>query len=398
MLSGFFPMLVAGSAALAILSAPVAAAEKYEFFLAVKSGDVVDGKVLNLIAVISSGKQVALNDSGALVFKSAFCPPPGPCLCPMYSCKSGIFTATVPFGAQMAAGTALVAGSGSVISGKTLTLLPGGVAVNNAGLIVFDSYFVGTGPNEELGLFTPSQLLAGGGSVISNKTLLHILPGWASVNDLGMIVFTARYDNGGTASSGIFSPTQMLVSSGQEIDGSLLTSVASPLLTNNLRLVFWGGFSEGGLNMAGLFTPFERLVKADVASDSFAMNDDGDIIFTSGPPSALYAIKENGHKKRLDLLAGGGQPVAGYTDYGIQKPLIDASGTVVFQMQLSLTGTISYGIFTPKRRIIGPGDVVSGKTVANFVRLEALSDRGRMALLTSFTDGTYGIVIGDPKR
>ncbi len=384
------------TALLAALCSAASAAEKYQFSIVIKSGDLVAGKAVNLI------QPVALNNSGLLVFRgSDLVNPQLPCYTyPPTGCTVGIFSAMVPPGAQAPTSTALLAGIGSVIGGKTL-LQVGRVEVNDAGMVVFGAEW--DGPYPSSGVFTPSQVLASSGSVLSGKTLIGIARDSASVNALGMVAFTANYLEGAAERWGVFSPTQLLAAPGQTIDGVTLTFTRFPVFTDKGQLFFGGEFSDGGVVKSAIFTPTELLVSDDpnakppIIVGPFDVDDGGDVVFVSqASPSSIIEVARRGHKYRLDVVSGGGRPLDGYREgwFGA-SPLINRSGTIVFSMWLSPGGTTGgNALFVNSRRLIGTGDTVTGKTIRQ-VGLEALNDAGRIVFSAQFTDGSWGIVMAD---
>jgi hypothetical protein len=136
----------------------------------VKTGDVIDGKTLTRVTLAS------INNQNALVFIGFF------------NGGSGIFKRS-----------RLLAQSGSTIAGKRLGGF-GTVAVNDGGMVAFTSLPDYTSPDCRLcnGVFTPSSVVAYTGDVIGGKTLSAVGHDIA-INDAGEIVFAAVFTDGSTA-------------------------------------------------------------------------------------------------------------------------------------------------------------------------------------------------------
>ena len=92
--------------------------------------------------------------------------------------------------------------------------------------------------------FHNDQLVVQTGDVIDGKTLTAVES--PSINDNGDIVFQGDFSGG----TGIFTPTSLLAQTGDVIDGKTLTGVAEPEINNNGDIVFRGFFSGGH----GIFT------------------------------------------------------------------------------------------------------------------------------------------------
>ncbi len=91
-------------------------------------------------------------------------------------------------------------GTGAIIGGKTLTQVPSwtGPALNDAGTVAFVGEFAGPQPPfpfvDELGIFSPSELLVATGDSIAGKIFSYGFLG--SINNSGAIVFGASFSDG----------------------------------------------------------------------------------------------------------------------------------------------------------------------------------------------------------
>jgi len=107
-------------------------------------------------------------------------------------------------------------------------------SLNDNGDVVFKGVFSGGA-----GIFTPTSLIAGTGDVIDGKTLTGMAI--SSLNDNGDVVFRGVFLGG----NGVFTPTSLIAGTGDVIDGKTLTSTRSPSLNDNGDVVFQGFFTDG---------------------------------------------------------------------------------------------------------------------------------------------------------
>ena len=150
------------------------------------------------------------------------------------------------------------------------------------------------------------ELIVQSGDVVDGKTLTNLSN--PQINNNGDVVFRGFFSGG----SGIFTPTSLLVENGDTIDGKTLTIIGVPQINNNGDVVFRGFFSGG----SGIFTP-------------------------------------------TSLIAATGDTIDGKTLTIISLPQINDNGDIVFKGKFS-GGS---GIFTPTSLLVENGDTIDGKTL-----------------------------------
>lgn len=287
-------------------------------------------------------------------------------------------------GAPMRYDLTAVARTGDIISGKTLTgfkqpsLGPNAPAIDSNGRVAFyAAYSEGDGVGE--GIFTPTSVILKTGDVVNGRTLdgIGFVP---ALNDDGMVAVRGFLHSQGSA---ILTSSTLLAGSGSTIGGRRLTDVGCPAINNNGTVAFVGEFSGG----TGIFTQTALFAKsggaiAGAITASFGppgINNRGTVVFQgwlSGwratailtPTSVLVKTGDTIDGKKLtDLLFG---------------PALNSSGTVAF------AGTFSggTGIFTQKALLAQSSDVMGGKTLTGF-GLPVIDDRGTVAFLGTYSGG-----------
>lgn len=334
----------------------------------------------------------------------------------------------------------ILAQTGDSIDGKTLTLV-GYPVINNAGTVVFPSLFQGGS-----GIFTTSGLLVQAGDTISGETLTNIVDqsgrAQLAINNAGTVAFVGDFAGG----TGIFTPSTVLVKTGDVIDGKTLLSI--------------GYFENGiGINDTGTvvfsatFTPFEylyanqgegiftnsTLVEADVLRQLYnpQINNAGTIVFAGvnaasegfiatqsgdvggcGDHADYPAINNAGtiayscgFESQTTFYSaictttsdcwGTGTIISGKKLWGVTgfaRPALNDAGTLVFNAVIagSPAGTqAGNGIFTPSELLISTDDAIAEKSVTAF-GTPALNNSGVIVFAVSFADGSSGIVMATP--
>jgi hypothetical protein len=173
---------------------------------------------------------------------------------------------------------------------------------------------------------------------------------------------------------------RILVQTGDTIGGKTLTGISSPVLNDSGAVAFYGTFSDG----TGIFTPIELLARSGYfdANGNFI----GEII-----------------DGKLVLRIGFLRPDVAYTEPAINNP-----GTVLFEASFQVPNTATgpgqaQGLFTSSELLLTAGDTITGKTVASnpysfpaSFGHYAINDSGAIVFETTFTDGSYGIVLATP--
>ena len=188
---------------------------------------------------------------------------------------------TYDFGDAVFLDRSLVAGPGTVIEGRTLSLAvaPG---LNNRGQVVYRGNFVGGGG----GIILDDALLVGNGTIIDGRSILF--PFAPSVNDDGQVTFVSIFEGGGL---GIFTNERFIAGPGSTVNGRTLTDLFSFLDINNRGQVAYGAYFEGRQEgifvddrfVAGTGTTVGGLTIAGVRRlfdfTTPSLNDRGDVAF-----------------------------------------------------------------------------------------------------------------------
>jgi hypothetical protein len=278
----------------------------------------------------------------------------------------------------------VVARTGDIISGKMLTgfklpsLGPNSLAINSGGRVAFyATYSEGATVGE--GIFTPTSLILKTGDVVNGQRLdgIGFVP---AINDDGTVAIRGFFHS---QASGIVTSKALRAGSGQTISGHTLMDVGHPAINNSGTVAFLGSFSSG----EGIFTQTALLAKtgdliAGATMVSFgapAINNKGTVAFQSWtlggrataivtPTTVLIKTGDTINGKRLnDLLFG---------------PALNSSDTVAF------FGTFpgGSGIFTQKALLVRSGDTVGGQMVTGF-GLPVIDDSGTVAFLGIYPGG-----------
>src|ERR1700744_443203 len=158
---------------------------------------------------------------------------------------------------------------------------------------------------------------------------------------------------------------QILAVNGQTIDGLTLLSVQSPQIDNFGTIVFFAGYQSGTTDGQALFTPTKVLVKSgdNVAGNvltnvsPFALDVvTGQLAFIAGDQSgtSLLFSKRGGQQPRL--LASSGQKIGGLTLKQFLSVAVNANGFIAFGATYTdAHGTPGSGVFTPGRVLAKTG-------------------------------------------
>ena len=331
----------------------------------------------------------------------------------------------------------ILAKSGDVIDGRTLTTVALPLSMSHNGRVAFTAFFPG-----HLGIFTRSRVLVESGDVISGLTLTGI--GSFATNDSGTLAFLGQ-SGGFLGPTGAFTRSRLIAGTGDTIDGKTLTEVGAVTMNERGRIVFMGSFPGG----TGIFTPNRLLVKTgDVIGNKTliailgrgpSIDDRGIITFAASFSGGsglftqsrlrvqsgdvidgetvveigLWGTSENGRLAFFGFLPGGGggiftpsrllvkvgDVIGGRTLTSIDDPAINDFGTVAFVGCIDpLAQCFSggrRGLFTQSKLVVETGDVIEGKTVTDFAA-PAINNSGKIAFHATFADGTSAIVVARP--
>ena len=326
----------------------------------------------------------------------------------------------------------IVAMSGNTISGKTLINV-GQPTLSNKGQVAFIAFSPGL-----VGVFTPERLVAQTGDVIAGATLTGIA-GPPAIGDKGRIIFNAATNRG----TGIYSSTAAIVETGDRIDGKLLTNIGPAQMSGTGDLAFlseFGGrrgiFSKNALiAQQGDSVDGKTLVDVGFAP---AVNDRGTIVvlgfYSDG--NGIFARRRGFLVKTGDTVGGktltrvgfasinndGDVAFIGFFQSGsgvfTRSSLLAQSGTIAGKrvgsfgtVKLNDYGVVAFtslpdytsaecrlcnGVFVSNSVIAYTGDVIDGKTVSSIAHDIAINDASQVVFAAAFTDGTTGIILATP--
>lgn len=269
-----------------------------------------------------------------------------------------LFSAALPLAAS---GDALVAGPGDTIGGKVIiqAWMP---ANNDQGQVVFHARYSEDG-QEKLGLFTPDELLVAAGDEIedpeSGLPIVIDVPQIASdgLNDAGVLAFLATFHDGLSS-----------------VPGRGFFTV--DLVTGTKRLVLRTGDSVAGLTLDGM-------------GDPPVLNDSGTMVFMA---------REAGNEWQLfsyDLSTGVGKvlvppgfTVGGKTLNAIGEIGFNDSGDLRIRGGVLDGGLLRSGIFELPEFFLESGDVVGSAVLDNYLGCPSLNDLGVMIFFASLDGET----------
>jgi len=184
-------------------------------------GDTIDGKL------IGSVSDPSINNAGTVVFESDF--------------DDGGNTIDAIFSQ-----TSLLVKEGDTVGGKLLTDIDDPF-INNNGEVVFEGEF-DVGPDSITGIFAlnADSLLVQEGDMIAGKVVESI--DHPAMNDNGVLIFNASFDDGGGPIDGIFTLTRLLVQEGDTVEGNVLLDVSNPVINNAQDFVFEAEYGIGDID------------------------------------------------------------------------------------------------------------------------------------------------------
>jgi hypothetical protein len=238
----------------------------------VKSGDSIDGKILEEVAGSVTSSRISLNNDGAVAFKA------------WWEGGEGIFTQDeliVAFG-DMIDSHKIVWFSPPSINDSGIVAFIGAVDDNNDGTVDFK------------GIFTQNKLLVREGDTIDGVLVERLDEfDFPVINATGKVAFVASNQE-----TSLFTQDKVLVSEGVSIDGETIQSIYTPFgtptydLNGGEEVVTLGEFKDGDDDIIGVFTATSLLYKKGDILNGMAMplinlrspviNDNGDIAVIGG--------------------------------------------------------------------------------------------------------------------
>ena len=283
---------------------------------------------------------------------------------------------------------------GDLIGGNALTNIDSSPFLNNNGDLLFRGRTTGTAPH----VLTPNSVVVAPGDVIDGKTLAAT-NGTPMINDNGDIVFEGSFFGG--IGSGTSTPTKRLVGVFDVIDaktiGGFASSVgAQPFLNNNgdvaYTFLFFGGTKGILLHDITLSQSSILVEEGDIIDGKTltniggpSLNDNNLVAFHSDFAGGRGIFTQNG------LLVKNGDTVGGATLSGvIGNPVINNAGEVAFGGFISGGGS---GIFTQNSLIARSFDMIDGKFVLFFGGFPFINNNGDVIFRANFTDGSSAIIL-----
>jgi hypothetical protein len=277
-----------------------------------------------------------------------------------------VFAAESTGGAGVFTPTSLVAGQGATIDGTTLSWF-NNPSINNAG----DIRFVGQAIQA---VFSPAQKLAGPGTSLGGHTLSSARS-LTRAADNGDVGFWAFYDSG---KFGLFTLQRGLVAArdgSTTIAGKTITNFYSGMfdMSNSGTPVFGGVLSSGG----GLFTPTQLLVETGqviggqtiTGFSEPSLNSNGQLAFRGFFPGGQGIFSENA------LLVETGQTIAGKTITDLGTPQLNDQNDLFFRGDHA-TGR---AIFKNGQIVAQTGDFADGKELVGLSNLAfSVNDAGQV--------------------
>jgi hypothetical protein len=262
------------------------------------------------------------------------------CECIRRSALWSAFAVLLFAAGQLPAGTIytfqIVAQTGQVIGGQTITDFGLSPVVNNSGTVAFLATYDGFGSRM---IATQDGVVVQTGDTIGGKTL-----GWIndpSLNAGGTVAFSADYPGG----EGIFTQNGAVALEGDTIAGYTLTGFGTqPAINASGTLAFLGNYN-GGQDF-GIFTKDSVLVKEGDTLDGLTL------------------------------------------DHGWGNPVLNAGGTVAFIADYFNPG-FGEGIFTQNGAVAHTGTIIGGHTLAAFGQpaIPSLNDSGTAAFASWYFTG-----------
>lgn len=222
------------------------------------------------------------------------------------------------------------------------------------------------------------------------------------INDLGHVLFQARYDQG---TVGLFTQNERVASVGDQLQfvdnrTAELSAFNNGAIGNSGRIAYSAAFDTGTdqREFSAIVSEGQIIVQPgdfiagralDEIGTAIAVDDNDEILFDAWFSDGEHAVF------RGDELLGvlprevsiGSQTFAAPRSVWASK-----QGEIVY---FSNDDQRNLGIFTLDGLVAKTGDIVDGKTISYIhpVGHPTISDRGEIAFMAGFSDGTFGVVL-----
>ena len=313
------------------------------------AGKVVDGVVPHFW---DEGHRFSINDAGQVAYRGLLPWPPGA----DPAGRGAIFV-----------DDAIIAGFGDVIDGRQITGVRYRPVINNAGTVAFGATYQG---QVGAALFTQHELVADGGQLLADGRMMTAEMHHIQINDAGTIAFAAGFI--GQNNSAIFTqdglivePSETVVPGGQFIVNDVIDG----------RII-------------GTATPFGVKDDGEVAFASVVTSPTGELIGTGLFTQNRILVEDGEIVDGLELLGvlGGGWQFNNAGMYSFLAGVTDQASAGIGQ------GLFVGGDFG-RQFIVGTDSQLFNRTVREIHHIVGMNDRGDLAFLAHFNDGSAAVVM-----
>ena len=168
---------------------------------------------------------------------------------------------------------------------------------------------------------------------------------------------------------------EVVAVNGQTIDGLTVGSIQSPQIDNFGEVVFYGGYQAGATSGSALFTPSRVLVKSGDNIDGhiltfvapFALDRvTGELAFIANDQSKAFLLFSKRHRLQPRLLARSGEKIDGLTLQEILSVAVNANGFIVFGATYTDShGNSGTGVFAPGCVLAKTGQMIDGNVITS---------------------------------
>jgi hypothetical protein len=363
----FIAKLFLAATLLSYAPAMRAASSPYDYQVFAKTGDVIGDITLE------SFSSAFLSDDGSVVFVGRY----NSC------CEALVFKRSAASKGQ------ILIRQGDLVDGQSISSFQS-VKRNDRGEIVFSATI---GEGSSVGIFRLTSAVALPGETLGGITLTNLF-GDFDLNDRREIVYDGFSGSpANDAVYGIFTPSRVIVRSGDVIDGLTLQVPGEPTLSKNGLVVFTSTFEDSAGQMGiGVFTQHRLVVKVGDTLDGLPLLGLGEAIisergligiafdYSNAPIGQAFAVGGKIAVKSGDVIDG--FTIVGQPD-GIPFPAtLNANGEVLFTTGATSPGGVTeFALFTPHHLVAAPGDTIDGLTAQGGVGLSSINDAGQIAFL-----------------
>ncbi|MCB9882269.1 MAG: hypothetical protein H6834_10805 [Planctomycetes bacterium] len=232
----------------------------------------------------------------------------------------------------------------------------------------------------------------------------------------GFVVFTGGWREGVSARDGVFTVESSsgrlhaIAVENQMLPSGVLMAGASNVDTADGRVAF-GAIGAGSPNWGIYVAPADEsgpvqtiattndvnpLTGTPFSVMSFPRIDEDDVVFYAWSNGTTNAVHRQGD---FAALVNPNQPLPGGGTFGSVEDYDFSHERIVFEIETPSPVRTQVGLFQTvagrTTRVLTPGDVIDGKTVASFVLGEDAVDGDVAALLIRFTDNSEAIYLVD---